>query len=103
MSNYPLRSNKYNWRSLEPLHTFSTEEYIADHYDMYLTTEHIADEHNNVRRYYRLHAARPHSIEMALAYDIKCPLCSSHVLKQVGRCLNYHDLGLYKCPICDKD
>lgn len=57
----------------------------------------------DVHRFYRLHAAQPHSIDMALAYNIKCPKCHTHLLKQVGRCLNYHDLGLYKCPVCDKD
>ena len=103
MSNYPLRANKYNWRSLEPQNTFNSEEFTRDHYDLYLTTEHIADSHHNVRRYYRLHANQPHSIEMALAYDIRCPLCNSHIMKQVGRCLNAHDLGLYECPVCDRN
>ena len=100
--NYPLKANKFNRRSLEPLHCFSSEEYVDSHYDLYLTTEHTRDEHYNVHRFYRLHAAQPHNIEMALAYDIKCPNCGG-LLKQVGRCQNYHDLGLYKCPICDKD
>ena len=100
--NYPLKANKCNWRSLEPQrNTFYSEDYIADHYDLYLTTEHITDEHNCTHRYYRLHASQPHNIEMALAYDIKCPCCGSHVLKQVGRCKDFHTLGLYECPVCD--
>ena len=38
MSNYPLKVNKYNWRSLEPQTNLCyTEDYIADHYDLYLT------------------------------------------------------------------
>ena len=45
-------------------------------------------------RFYRLHAMNPHTIEMALAYDIKCPCCSNNTLKQVGRCLDSHELGL---------
>ena len=44
----------------------------------------------------------PHTIEMALAYDIKCPCCGSNTLKQVGRCLDSHELGLYECPVCDR-
>ena len=32
---------------------------------------------------------------------VNCPKCGSR-LKQIGRCLNAHDLGLYKCPACDK-
>ena len=74
MSNYPLRANKYNWRPLTPeTNHYYTDEYTASMYDLYLTDEYIRDRHNNTRRYYRLHAKQPHSIEMALAYDIKCP------------------------------
>ena len=103
MSNYPLRVNKVNWRSLEPqTNTYVTEDYIAGHYDLYLTSEYITDEHNSVHRYYRLHANKPHSIEMALAYDVKCPCCGRNVLKQVGRCKDYYTLGLYECPVCDR-
>lgn len=103
MSNYPLKANKYNWRSLEPqTNTCYTEEYIADHYNLYLTSEYITDDKGNSHRYYRLHANRPHNIEMALAYDVKCPCCSSHTMKQVGRCRDYYTLGLYECPVCDR-
>ena len=43
--NYPLRTNKYNWRSLEPQTNVTyTEDYIADHYDLYLTSEYITDD-----------------------------------------------------------
>ena len=52
--------------------------------------------------YYRLHANRPHTIEMALAYNVKCPVCGGNVMKQVGRCRDYHTLGLYECPVCDR-
>ena len=80
MSNYPLKVNKYNWRSLEPQTNLCyTEDYIADHYDLYLTSEYIPDDYGNTRRYYRLHANRAHSIEMALAYDVKCPCCGKDV------------------------
>ena len=43
-----------------------------------------------------------HTIEMALRYEINCPECNSGRLKQVGRCLNSHELGLYICPVCEK-
>lgn len=103
MSNYPLKVNKINWRSLEPqTNTCFTEDYIAGHHDLYLTSEYIPDDNGNHRRYYRLHANHPHSIEMALAYDIKCPHCGCHAMKQVGRCKDYYTLGLYECPVCDR-
>ena len=103
MSCYALKPNKYDWRTLEPkTHTSFSEEYIADHEDLYLTTEFIVDEYNKGHRHYRLHANSPHSIEMALAYDIKCPNCQRNNLKQVGRCMNSHTLGLYQCPVCDR-
>ena len=44
----------------------------------------------------------PHTIEMALQYEIHCPECNQGILKQVGRCLNSNELGLYVCPVCDK-
>lgn len=100
---YPIRVNKHDWRSLEPqTNIFYSEEYIADHYDLYLTREFVKDTSGNMRRYYRLHAKHAHSIEMALAYDIKCPCCGGNVLKQVGGCKDYYTLGLYECPVCDK-
>ena len=52
---------------------------------------------------YRLHAKKPHTVEMALQYDIKCPRCRVRDMKLVGRCLSSRDLGLYKCRVCDKD
>lgn len=102
MNNYPLKASKYNWRSLEPQNTYYSEKYIADHFDLYLTSEYIPDNHGNTRRYYRLHARNPHTVEMALAYDIKCPCCGGNVLKQVGRCNDHYTLGLYECPVCDR-
>ena len=101
--NYPIIQNKTNWRLLQPTHSMYSEEYTSSRYDLYLTTEYIRDEYNNPNRYYRLHANKPHSIEMALAYDIKCPLCGHRYLKQVGRCKDRYTLGLYECPKCDKD
>lgn len=101
MSNYPLKANKADWRTLHPQNNFMSEEYIRSHYDLYLTTEYAKDESGDTRSYYRLHAMNPHTIEMALAYDVKCPKCG-HTMKQVSRCQNSHALGLYECPICDR-
>ena len=100
---YPLHQNRTNPNSLEPINAYITEEYIQKQYKLYLSSHLTRDEHGDVHRSYRLHAVEPHSIDMALAYDIKCPNCRRNNLKQIGRCLNYHDLGLYKCPVCDKD
>ena len=101
--NYPLRQNKFNWRLLTPeTNNHSTEDYIAGHYDMYLTSEYIKDDEGEVHRYYRFHVNQPHTIEMALAYDISCPRCRGNMLKQVGRCQDHYKLGLYECPVCDR-
>ena len=44
MSNYPLRANKYNWRSFMPeTNHYYTDEYTASMYDLYLTDEYIRD------------------------------------------------------------
>lgn len=102
-SNYPLIPTKYDPKKLEDISNYYSEEYTQSRFKLYLTTEYTRDDYGDVRRFYRLHAVDPHSIDMALAYNIKCPKCHSHLLKQMGRCLNYHDLGLYKCPVCDKD
>ena len=102
MISYPLIANKADNRMLRPQDNFMSDEYIRDHYDLYLTTEYITDEHGETKSYYRLHARYPHTIEMALAYEIKCPRNDYHTLKQVGRCLNSHELGLYECPVCNR-
>ena len=71
-------------------------------FSLYLTEVFHRDEEGIVHKYYRLHARDPHSIEDALAYDIKCPECSGlNTLKQIGRFLNWNKLGVYKCPYCD--
>ena len=49
-----------------------------------------------------LHAEQPHDMEMAFAYDIHCPNCHNGMLKQTARPLSYNELGLYRCPVCDK-
>lgn len=77
-------------------------QYIKGRYDLYLTTEFAEGAVGHPKRYYRLHACSPHTIEMALAYDVKCPRCGAATMKQVGRCRDYHTLGLYECPVCDR-
>lgn len=100
---YPIQVSKHDWCSLEPqTNTLYSEQYIADHYDLYLTQEFVPDNSGNTRRYYRLHAKHAHSTEMALAYDIRCPRCGVNVLKPVSRCIDFHTLGLYECPVCDR-
>ena len=103
MSTYGLNAhNKRLPNYLTPMHTeWNTEEVFAGSYDLYLSDEYTRDEHLNVEHFYRLHAKYPHNIEMALAYDIKCPRCQGN-LKQVVRCMDSHTLGLYQCPNCDK-
>lgn len=50
----------------------------------------------------RMHASNDHTEEMAFAYEIHCPKCGNH-LKQIGRQLTLNTLGLYKCPVCDRN
>ena len=93
---------KKDGKYLLPHDTTYTDEYAESMCTLWLKDEIVKDKRGDLHRYYRLHARQPHNIEMALAYDIKCPRCSSN-LKQIGRCLNSHELGLYRCPICDKE
>ena len=81
--------------------TYYTKEYAKQYMPMYLDGHIVVDENGRHRNRYRLHCDKPLTIEAALALDINCPKCGSR-LKQIGRCLNAHDLGLYKCPACDK-
>ena len=86
-----------------PMTVYKTEEYAQRMCNLYLSDEIHRDDEGKLHKYYRLHAKEPHSIEDALAYDILCPECANRgKLKQIGRVLNYNDLGLYRCPFCDK-
>ena len=103
MDNIPLRQNKYNWRSLEPTRDeYLSDEYTKRYFDLYLKAVYTRNDYGFICRRYRLHANKPHTIEMALAYDITCPKCRENTLKQVGRCQDHYTLGLYECPVCDK-
>lgn len=99
MSNYDLKATKGS-NTLIPISTSFTDEY-ADRLELHLREELIEDSTGRIRSRYRLHASKPHTIEMALAYNITCPKCMN-TLKQIGRCRNFHELGLYYCPECEK-
>lgn len=101
MANYPLiKLNKESTLFL-PQNTSYSNEYAEQACDLHIRSEVHDEGHGLLKKYYRLHAKRPHNIEMALVYDIKCPDCG-HLLKQVGRCLNSHELGLYICQNCNR-
>ena len=99
---YPLKPCSANKKLLQPRYTGNTAEHTKNHYDFYLTYELESGEYGAINRYYRLHAKEPHSEDMSLAYDIECPRCH-HVLKPIGHFQNCYDLGLYTCPVCDRE
>lgn len=98
---YPLHANKNDKNCLIPTHTMNTEESISTLYDLWLREYLVENGNDRMLRRYRLCAKHPHNIEMALAYDIKCPHCGS-ALKQTGRMLNSTELGEYTCKTCDQ-
>ena len=102
MANFPLVKLNKEGTLFHAQHSYYTEEYLKGTCDLYLSDILEKDEQGNLHKYYRLHAKKDHTIEMALAYDIFCPKCKSNKLKQIGRQLSSTELGLYKCPICDK-
>lgn len=99
---YGLTAFKKGGKYLIPHETSYTDECAESLCSLWLKDEIIKDENGDLHHYYRLHAVKPHNIEMALAYDIQCPRCT-HGLKQIGRCLNSHELGLYSCPVCENE
>lgn len=102
MRNYPLTPLNKAGTLLKPHSSSYSDEYATRMCNLHLRDELHKDKKGIPWRYYRLYAREPHSIEMALIYDIKCPKCSCGTLKKVTRCNNYNDLGLYECPICNK-
>lgn len=101
MANYELRPYKKGSTILHSKQSCYSDEYIGRMCDLHLHDEIYADPYGHTTKYYRLHANHPHTIEDALAYDIYCPSCNSR-LKQVGRCINSRELGLYICPACNR-
>lgn len=102
MANYPISKMNTEGTLLRPKSSYCTDEYAEKMCDFYLRDEIHEGEHGKLHKYYRLHVKQPHNIEMSLAYDINCPNCLVGMLKQIGRAVNSHELGLYVCPICDK-
>jgi len=99
--NYPLTKRNKEGTLLHANNSFYSDEYAQTICNLYLSDELYKGTENHIKKYYRLHAKEPHSIENALAYDITCPKCGKH-LKQVGRVLDCNNLGLYECPTCNK-
>ena len=99
---YDLIHNKNDRSMLNAAPTYISESGAQERLSLYLSEDLVEDDrsHKYLSRY-RLHAMQPHNIEMALAYDIYCPKCG-HRLKQIGRCRNSHELGLYACPEYDR-
>ncbi len=98
---YGLRRSA-NSTVLRCMHGYSSDEYVHNHYDLHLADVFLRDDHGDIWCRYRLHANKPHTIEMALAYNVQCPKCGTF-MKQIGRTLSPFDLGLYACPACDRE
>ena len=99
---FPLTKLNKEGTLLNASHSYYTEEYAQRMCSLYLTDELSRDETGKIKRTYRLHASNDHTEEMAFAYEIHCPKCGNH-LKQIGRQLTLNTLGLYKCPVCDRN
>jgi hypothetical protein len=102
MANYPLKASNKEGTLLLPNNSSYSDEYAEKTCDLFLRSSVEQDEQGKLHKYYRLHAKQAHNTEMALAYDIQCPECRVGMLKQIGRQLSYNELGLYRCPVCDK-
>lgn len=102
MANYELRKMNAEGTLLHPHDLMMTDEYAEQYADLLLRSSIIKGRDGKLFNDYRLIAREPHTVEMALAYDIECPSCGNR-LKMVGRCMNSHKLGLYSCPACDKN
>ena len=102
MANYPLTKMNKEGTLLCPQHSYYSDEYAEIMCDLFLSDSIVEDEHGKLHKYYRLHTKQDHSMEMAFAYNIHCPDCKSGMLKQISRPLSYNELGLYRCPVCDK-
>ena len=99
---YPLHATGENKTYLHPVSSYVTEEACRSQHDLWLRDDLEKDNcTGELYHRYRLCAKEPHSIEMALSYDIQCPKCGGR-LKQIGRNLNCCELGLYACPACDR-
>jgi len=102
MANYPLTVMDKERTLFRSQHSYYSNEYAESMCDLFLRDCIVDDERGKLHKYYRLHTKQAHNTEMALVYDIHCPDCHSGMLKQISRPLNYNELGLYRCPVCDK-
>jgi len=102
MANYPLTKMNKEGTLLRPQHSYYSDEYAESMCDLFLSDSIVEDEHEKRHKYYRLHTKQDHNMEMAFAYDIQCPDYQIGMLKQISKPLSYNELGLYRCPICDK-
>ena len=102
MANYPLTKMNKEGTLLRSQHSYYSDKYAESMCDLFLSDSIVEDEHGKLHKYYRLHAKQDHNMEMAFAYDIHCPECQNGMLKQISRPLSYNELGLYRCPVCDK-
>ena len=102
MANYPLTARNKEGTLLHPQTSYYSDEYAESMCDLFLSDSIVEDEHGKLHKYYRLHAKQDHNMEMAFVYDIHCPDCKVGMLKQISRPLSYNELGLYRCPVCDK-
>ena len=102
MTNYPLTAINKEGTLLRSNNSLYSDEYAESMCDLFLRSSVVKDEQGKLHKYFRLHAKQPHDMEMAFAYDIHCPECHSGMLKQIARQLSYNELGLYRCPVCDK-
>lgn len=101
MANYELWKVNKEGTLLRPHDLMMTDEAAEQYAPLLLRSKIVMPEYGKCFNDYQLIAREPHTVEMALAYDIECPECGKH-LKQVRRCLNKHELGLYRCPACDR-
>lgn len=101
MANYPLIPQNEERTLFSCMNAGYSDEYASRVCDLYVSSEVHDMGHGKLQKFYRLHAKQPHSIEMALRYEIQCPKCY-HPMQKVSRCNDYHDLGLYTCPTCEK-
>ena len=99
--NYKLKPYKTGSTHMMPIHSTYTLDYLKEVSDLCLSEEIDADKHINLTKYYRLHAKHDHGFEQALSYDIHCPCCGN-LLKYVGGARSPYDLGLFRCPHCEK-
>ena len=77
MSNYKLHKLNKKGRWFHANDTSFTDEYADERLDLFLRSSVVKKENGKYGNVYRLHAKEPHTVEMALDYDIGCPKCGA--------------------------